>query len=310
MPDDYDLGAFRSKDAPDSRTTSGFPEDIASIRGEVVWTNDQYLRRLDLNLLRQRIQRYQKLSNKLLERPAIRREIFRVLKAPGIASIVIPFRHIAVPPGVPLFRARILSHVDEVQEWKDIWTAPPSYIGAGRVNDAGEPLLYTALDPLTALYEVHAEPGDLVAMSLFRTARRVLAVDMAEDVTVKGLGRGDQRKLAMIMKFLIGIFSQKIPSGESFRYIAPDLIAKEMFNPYPDIYAGWWYKSVADPRVLPLSKNLALRSSPAKNLIEYKFSQLVRIDPKVGPAGKHEIVSLLQKEASTSRLIPVSSAIG
>jgi len=178
------------------------------------------------------------------------------------------------------------------------------------VNDVGEPLLYAATDPLTALYEIHAEPGDLVAMSFFRTTRRILALDMAEDITVKNLGKGDQRKLAMIMRFLIGTFSQKVPSNEPFRYIAPDLVAKEIFNPYSDIYACWCYKSVADPRDLPSSRNLALRASTAKILIDYKFTHIVRINPDRGPVGEHEVVTLLQRAPSIDELISVPSAVG
>lgn len=310
MPEDYSFGVYRSKDAPDSQTEMSIPEDLESLYGEIAWTNHDYLRRLDLHLLRQNIQRYQRLSSKLLDRPAIRRELLKALKAPGVGSVVIPFRHFSLPAGVPLYRARRIDNVDQVKEWKDIWTAPPSFIGAGRVNDVGEPLLYTASDPLTALYEIHAEPGDLVAMSLFRSTRRIIAVDMAEDITVRNLGRGDQRKLAMIMKFLIGIFSQKVPSSEPFRSIAPDLVAKEIFNPYPDIYAGWCYRSVADPRGLPLSKNLALRASTARGLIDYKFTQVVRINSDLGPVGEHKVVTLLEKSTSSDKLTFVSSAVG
>lgn len=308
-PDDWSAARYISSDASHSRHEKSKPKDLKPPQGKVIWSVHEYLHLLDLDTLRKNIRRYQKNSHKFLDRPAIRRELLCTLRPPGVASTPLPFRDFEVPSDTPLCRARKISRVEDIQEWKHIWTAPPSFIGAGRVNDIHEPLLYTAFDPLTALYEIRAEPGDLVALSFFRTTRRSFVIDIAEDITVENLGKGDRRKLEMIMKFLITVFSQKVPSNESFRYMAPDLVAKEIFNPYPEIYVGWLYKSLADPRNLPISRNVALRGSTAADLVDYKYTQIARINPDRGVEGEPEPITALQREdPSSDKLVPVPSA--
>ncbi|WP_363321887.1 hypothetical protein [Arthrobacter burdickii] len=143
---------------------------------------------------------------------------------------------------------------------------------------------------MTAAFEIQAQPGNLVAMTQFRTASRVLALDLAADITVKGLTMAEQKKLSMIMSFLEGIFSQANPTNNGSRYIAPDLIAKEIFNPFPDLFTGWRYKAIADTRGLPWTVNLALKSVPAKDLLEHVRTDIVEIDPNDGINGRHRII--------------------
>lgn len=294
LPDDYYYMGTRSKKDDKSQVEQLDHTEVPPPAGEVVWTEKQYLKRVNIDQLRASIRLYKKRSRKMMTRPEIRRELFRVLNVPGLASIVIPFRHIEIPAGTDVFRARRIQNLEEIRTQSDVWTAPPKYIGAGRVNDLGEPLLYTASNPLTAAFEVHAQPNDLIAMSHFRTTRRVLAVDMASDITVAGLRMVEQRKLGLIMQFLESVFSQRVPPSASYRYIAPDLVAKEIFNPFPDLYTGWCYRSVADTRGVSWAKNLALKGSMAPDFVQYMNTQVVRVDPAEGLLGRHQVLSLLQ----------------
>ncbi|WP_461171153.1 RES family NAD+ phosphorylase [Arthrobacter sp. Z1-15] len=302
MPEDYDNVGFIKSDSADSQIQTDAPLRIRPPKGEVAWTGDEYLRKLELIDLRRRIQHYQKISDKLVDRPSIRRELHKALEVPGFAAIVIPFNHLAIPRETRLFRARKIDAPAEIQRFRDIWTAPPYSIGAGRLNDVGEPLLYTAVHPLTAVHEIHAGQGDLIALSEFKSSKRIMAVDMSSEATVQGLRKGDRRKLAIIMKFLVGNFSQKIPSGAPSRYMAPDLIAKELFNPYPDIYSGWWYKSIADPRNGAGQYNLALRASAAEDLVEYQQTQIIDVQALNESGDGAKVLATLKQIPGSDRL--------
>lgn len=302
MPEDYDSVSFIKSDSVNSQVQTNVPPKISPPKGEVVWTGAEYLRKLELADLRRRIQHYQKISDKLVDRPSIRRELRKALEASGSAAIVIPFNHLAIPKGTRLFRARKIESPTEIQKLGDVWTAPPHFIGAGRLNDVGEPLLYTAINPLTAVYEIHAGQGDLIALSEFKSSRRIMAVDMSTEATIKNLRKGDRRKLEMIMKFLVGNFSQRIPLDAPVRYMAPDLIAKELFNPYPEIYSGWWYKSIADQRSGTDQYNLALRGSVAENLVEYQQTQIIEVEALHESGEGATVVAELRQVPGSDRL--------
>lgn len=307
MPEDYDNIGFRKKDSTDSQLVTDVPSDISSPKGEVVWTSDEYLRKLELTDLRRQIQHYKRISDKLVDRPSIRRELFKALQAPGSAAIVLPFNHVGFPRETYLFRARKISSPSDIQRRSDVWTAPPHFIGAGRLNDVGEPLLYTASNALTAVHEIHAGPGDLVALSVFKSSRRIMAVDMSSEAKLMELRKGDRRKLEIIMKFLVGMFSQKIPTSDPSRYITPDLIAKELFSPYPDIYSGWWYKSVADPRDSVEVSNLALRGSTAADLVDYQFTHIIDVKALTESGAGNKLVAELRQAPGSDRLERVPS---
>ncbi|MHA7275731.1 RES domain-containing protein [Arthrobacter sp. Hz1] len=281
------------------------PNDLGPLLGKVTWRADEYLSNLDISALCQRIRNYKKISDTLVDRPGIRQALFDTLTAPGFANLMIPYAHVGVPAGIPLFRARKISLLGDVQTVADIWTAPAQHIGAGRVNDAGEPLLYTALDPLTAGLEIHAKPGDLIAMSLFRSSHRILAIDMTTEARIPGLRKGNRRKLQVIMQFLGELFSQKVPTSDPARYITPDLVAKEFFNPDPTLFHGWWYTSVADSRNIVTSKNLSIRGDVAETLVDYKHTQVVRVDEVTGVSGENKTVAVLKKDLTSDRLISV-----
>ncbi|BBE21328.1 hypothetical protein MN0502_02110 [Arthrobacter sp. MN05-02] len=309
MPDSYSTSAIRAKSALNSQPEMNPPADLGSIRGKVTWDSEEYLSHLSIDELRQKIQDFKKISTSLTDRPTIRQALFDILSAPGYASVMIPFAHVEVPAGIPLFRARKVGSLDDLQTTDDIWTAPVQFIGAGRVNDVGEPLLYTALDPLTAGLEIHAEAGDLVALSLFRSRRRILAIDMTTQATISGLRKSSRRKLQTIMQFMNDLFSQEIPSSASGRYITPDLVAKEFFNPDPTLFSGWWYRSVADPREIVTAKNLSIRGDVARTLVEYKHTQVARVGAG-GIGGENQAVAVLVKDSRSTKLIFVPSAEG
>jgi Flp pilus assembly protein TadD/RES domain-containing protein len=194
--------------------------------------------------------------------------------------------------GADLYRARIISEPAQIASQEDVWMAPPAYIGAGRLNDSGEPLLYTAVNGATALYEVRAKPGDMVALTRFRVTRQFQSMWLAGAIDEPGLSLASQRKLSPIMRFIEGVFTQEVRSDESHRYIAPDLLAKEFFN-VPTKIDAWTYRSVADPADDLGAVNTCIRGERAKELLEYvgtdildiRSTDMRRVQPRLGSLG-------------------------
>jgi Flp pilus assembly protein TadD len=300
-PADYELQGAILKDSTASSFVHGLLPPPPPM--DVEWTLDGYLQRVNIDRLARAIDDYKRASRKHQTRPQIRRALFEVLRAPGVANVVLPFRYIRVPVGAKLFRARKIIEPGQIESQDDIWMAPPSYIGAGRLNDVGEPLLYASANGATALYEVRAEPGDLVAVTRFKVATPFLSMHLSARIEEPELSFLSQRKLRLITRFVEEVFAQEIPADESHRYIAPDLLAKEFLN-MPSKLDGWTYRSVADPRVENLSAiNTCIRGERAKYLIEYVGTDIVEISSP-DMYKRHTRLSSLGPLRGTARLGP------
>lgn len=275
--------------------TSAFetvPSVVPSPRGDVEWTLEGYLKRVNIDDLKRAIQTYHRNALRYRTRPQIRRALRDVLWVPGVANVVLPFRYSIAPVGADLYRARIISEPAQIASQEDVWMAPNAYIGAGRLNDAAEPLLYTAVNGATALYEVRAKPGDLVALTRFRVTHEFKSMWLAGAIEEPGLSLASQRKLNLITRFIEAVFTQEVHPDESHRYIAPDLLAKEFFN-MPTKIDAWTYRSVADPADGLGAINTCVRGERAKELLEYVGTHILNIEstdmrqmqPRLGSLG-------------------------
>lgn len=273
-------------------------------QGDVEWTLEGYLERMNLDHLKMAIKHYKQGARKRKKRTQIRSALSKVFSVPGLANVVMPFRYSQIPEGTNLFRARVISEPGQIGTESDVWMAPPSFIGAGRLNDVGEPLLYTAANPVTALHEVRAKPGDLVAVTHFRVVNAFLAINLSASIDEPSFSFLSQRKLGIMTQFVEDVFTQEIPSDETHRYIAPDLLAKEYFN-MPTKLDGWIYRSVADPRIEIFSAvNTCIRGERARNLLRYVKTDIVEI-ASFDLIGPHRRLRSLGPGEGTNELLPV-----
>lgn len=83
----------------------------------------------------------------------------------------------------PLYRARLAADVDRLgQDAAELATyAPPpaAYVGEGRFNHAGSPMLYAASTPVVAAAEL-GRPGDLAYVAELRIASELLVLDLVD----------------------------------------------------------------------------------------------------------------------------------
>lgn len=210
-----------------------------------------YLTRIDPNLLKRKISRYEKLSRTVRTREQIAQDIYDVLLAAdanGVSSLAFPVTTRRMPIGTKLYRARLLNHEDEVTQISHLWEAPPVYVSAGRLNIPREPLIYTAVhNQTTAAYEVRMKPGDIFAMIQYETLDDVSFAPIGEYQASKYLTLAETRKLDLIYGFMEDIFTQRRHPNKEHVYVAPEIIVKTFFDWPIEIAQGWGYKSIAEP---------------------------------------------------------------
>lgn len=298
-------------DAPPGLT---FPRNVQ-------WTLEGYLEHLNIDTLMKSIAEYKRSARNHQTRPQVRRALWKVLKGNDSPSVVLPFRTSIVPEGVLLHRARKISEPGVIETQDDVWMAPPSYVGLGRFNDAGESLFYASRNGATALHEVRAKPGDIIAVSQFRVTQTFSTMDLSVRIEEPTLSFLSQRKLKLLLNFIEGVFTQEIPSEASHRYIAPDLLAKEIFGIQGN-NEGWTYRSVADKNRENISAvNVCIRGESARSLVKYVGTDIVHIEAKnlylnhprlvaLGPAsGSRTLRKAICIAALPKLVIPTEAAV-
>ena len=92
-----------------------------------------------------------------------------------------------VSAGEQVYRARI--HRDRLSKARfrthEMQAPPPDYAIAGRANQAGDPMLYVASSKSTALAEVRAWRGAVVALALIRIRRDLRVVDLKRERSIR-----------------------------------------------------------------------------------------------------------------------------
>lgn len=266
---------------------------------------EEYLAAHDPAALKSKVADYAVKSRKPRSREQIRKEIYIVLKAPGGNHFVIPQSGHPILADTPLFRARIIDDAADIAEEKDVWHAPSHYVGPGRLNTAGESLLYTAVGvPRTAAFEVRAKAGDLVAMTEYKVTSQFNALRIGDEFLPDGLSLKGRHKLGIIMKFLEDIFTQRSIPEETHKYIAPELVTKDLWDLPASEFQAWSYTSLADPS--GTGWNLCFRPALAQNLLAYVKTDIVKIvaDPADGDdTFKHEVIKTLAKDPASGQLV-------
>lgn len=318
-PSGYSFQGAFYKNATTS-TSSSLPTGI-SFPDKVHWTLEGYLEHLNIDLLVKSIANYKKSARNHQTRPQVRRALWKVLKGNDSPSVVLPFRTSMVPEGVLLSRARKISEPEIIKTEDDVWMAPPSYVGLGRFNDVGESLFYASRNGATALHEVRAKAGEIIAISQFKVKHSFSTMDLSVRIEEPALSFLSQRKLKLLLQFIEGIFTQEIPAEASHRYMAPDILAKEIFN----IQAGnegWTYRSVADKNRENIDAvNVCIRGERARDLVKYVGTDIIHIEVKdlylnhprlvaLGPAlGSRELRKAICTAALPKLVIPTESAV-
>lgn len=139
---------------------------------------------------------------------------------------------VTVPASTVMFRARIHDERKRKEKYSisEIGPPPEGKAKAGRANLKGQPVLYMATNPSTALAEVRAWKGAAVALARFELAKDLLLVDLAQVRRVQSPFFSDLLKwevdLAALLDRLSNDMSRPVmPHEEEVLYRPTQLLA-------------------------------------------------------------------------------------
>lgn len=252
-------------------------ELIARHQNERIQT--QYLNRLSEAGLRNRVKKYLRKDRSEWSNKDFTTHISRVLLEPGTSSHVLSPSSMDFPTGHRLYRARRIDSMEEISEASNVMHNPHA-ASVGRLNRKGEALLYTACEIPTALFEVGTEPGDLVSIAQFTTARQLTCTYLGGEPSAPHMPLSHKKKLGVINTFLSTLISQSDKPYGQPNYRETEFLVKEFFDLPPDIYSGWCYPSFA--RTNHTGLNVAFRPNIALDAVRLEVVMIAEVSEGKG----------------------------
>jgi RES domain-containing protein len=140
----------------------------------------------------------------------------------------------ALPAGTVVFRARTrASEMNWTVCEEELTAPPPGKAGAGRMNPAGIPYLYTSFDAITAGNEVyaHERPLDALFVASFLLTENLWVVDLTslpEPPPVFDVSRkGEREQLLFALDFVAEISKRVIRDGTEHVEYVPSQVVSE-----------------------------------------------------------------------------------
>lgn len=221
-----------------------------SLNGKIM---ESILGHEDINKLKERIRFFQSmniqsLSNKELE--ANIDEVLRVKLDGDIKISTIMSEYSLFSIGERFYRARKLKNTDmpnsDLKNVSAYWNPPQKYVKHyGRLNKPRESLLYTALNPYTAICETNLQSGNPFVLCIYEAIKplRFSWIGGKADYDFNGIKNKKAIEfLETIRQFLVDEFTQVIPEGQESLYRITETIAKNYYT-FPDDN-GWRYPSI------------------------------------------------------------------
>ncbi len=190
-----------------------------------------------------------------------------------------------------VWRARFCPSIGFLK-FEDMSHPPPDRTIAGRLNEAGEPILYGSLHNRIALREIDAKAGDYVQVVEYRIdpTLRLRSCVFGEFLTVHRTGRSwvdDElaKRLNHILNQLppdagtsvlyLDAFMSEIlrdTNAAATEYLHSRTLTSRLFEKYPEVDAVLYPSVVIDG-----GKNLAIRPAVAKKVLSVASSAVLRI---------------------------------
>lgn len=182
----------------------------------------------------------------------------------------IPIKQKIIPEGTFLYRVRKLDYelLNIPKTFQDIWHPPAGLVTTdGRVNLKGNPMLYTATDQLTPLYECGIKENDAYAIIQYvvKPHKKIIGytVGIEENDNV-GLNETGKINSGIIEDFIVSEFTKPVGVGTEYLYKISNIIAQNFMDmPFCDAYM---YPSVANHNK---GYNVAIKPQSAIENIEF-----------------------------------------
>lgn len=216
-------------------------------------TIESILRYADVNKLKVRIHNFQNMDIQSLSDKELETKINEVLevKLAGDIRISTTFSEYSLfNIGQRFYRIRKLKNTDmpnsDLKSASAYWNPPKKYIKHyGRLNKPRESLLYTALNPYTAICETNLKSGDPFVLCIYEAVKPLRFSWIGGKANYDFNGIKDKKAiefLETIRQFLVDEFTRVIPEGQESLYRITETIAKNYYT-FPDD-SGWRYPSI------------------------------------------------------------------
>ena len=156
------------------------------------------------------------------------------------------------PAGTLFYRVRAIPEDDHIiplrpiSKVSDCWEPLEEIVKLGRLNKEHEPLLYTSpMDPRMALGEMKIPDGVRFGLIVYEAVEDVNVTVIGHQANTDGLNDADALKIEMVQGFLRDEFIRDVGQGTEYLYRISETIAKDYFDPPPEMHDAWCYPSVA-----------------------------------------------------------------
>lgn len=225
-------------------------DEARSLHGQRM---EKILGQVDINKLKERIRCFQNMDIQNMSDKELETNIDEVLKVKldgGITISTTLSEYSLFNEGVRFYRVRKLKNADmpnsDLKKVAAYWNPPQKYVKHyGRLNKPRESLLYTALNPHTAMCEANLKPGDPFVLCVYEAIKplRFSWIGSKADYDFNGIkNKKAIEYLETIRQFLVEEFTRVIPEDQDFLYRISETIAKNYYNS-PD-ENGWRYPSI------------------------------------------------------------------
>lgn len=207
----------------------------------------------DINKLKEKIRVFQNIDVKTMSDKDLEKSIFEVLsiKADGDVMLSTTLSEYSLfRIGRRFYRVRKLKNMDmpnsDLKNVAAYWNPPKKYVKHyGRLNKPGESLLYTALNPYTAICETNLAAGDPFVLCIYEAIKPLRFSWIGGRTNYDFNGIKDRKTieyLEIIRRFLIDEFTRIVPKGQEFLYRITETIVKNYYT-FPEDN-GWRYPSI------------------------------------------------------------------
>ncbi len=214
----------------------------------------KFLRYVDTTELQEKICEFRKLDFKNLTNSEIHQAIFKVImfKTPEGDVAELPTSTASYPKETRFYRIRTLSETDRrvplnsMSLVSDCWAPPSNIVQTGRLNKAGEPLLYTTpCNYSIAVEEMKIREDQLFSLIVYESVDTIKVAHIGIRHTDDNFSKEETLKQNMLQDFLSHEFTRDVGKGTEFLYKISEAIIKDYFDLPPSVQNAWCYPSVA-----------------------------------------------------------------
>lgn len=214
---------------------------------------ESILAHADINKLKDKICIFQNMDIQSLSDKELETNIDEVLRVKldgGITISTTLMEYSLFDIGQRFYRVRKLENTDmpniDLKKVSAYWNPPQKYVRHyGRLNKPRESLLYTALNPYTAMCETNLKSGDPFVLCIYEAIKplRFSWIGGKANYDFNGIKNKEVIEfLETIRQFLVDEFTRVIPKGQEYLYRITETIAKNYYT-LPDDN-GWRYPSI------------------------------------------------------------------